>query len=323
MKSFFLLLLFLSFNITYSKEAIVIVLQAPLLKAPELDSHVLQYVRKGNKIYIPDHLVKTFPLPEFIETFDRAGNTAYVPTKYIKLITNDDREKLQKINYGEHDPTDYRIEEPIPSSYPFNNYSYLKTSFALTIGNNVKSPYGYEQDVSYQKFSPETGARVLLTRRVSFDQYDRFYFGLILAISSTTNKFSFQNGDASRENRSILRAGPYISFDTFKSDRFRITLGTGFTYNYHRASIDYDLSDGSSEQRLYSAYSLSPIASCYLQVENVLPSTDLLLGTDLNFYLNRDLKTKDSATFDVWPSDTIKEEMKVQSNLYLGVQIKY
>jgi hypothetical protein len=308
----------------FANDAIVLVLQAPLLKEPQMNSTVLQYVRKGERVYVPNQIAALRELPEFIETFDKAGNLAYVPSRYLKIFTNDSKESLQSISkYNEYDPTDYRLEEPIPSTYPFSNYSFLKASFSLTLGNNVKSPYPYPKNFTNQEFNAEKGARVLITRRVSFDNYDRFYYGLIMNISSVRNYFEFSGGDVSTENRSLLKFGPYISFDSFKSENLRFTLGTGFTYNYHKASISYSSSDGSAEERLFSAFSLSPFVSAYAQIEKVIPAIDIIIGTDLTFYLNRNLKATSPAEFSYWPSDTIQEEMKPQANLYLGIQAKY
>ena len=121
MKKYFFYL-FTSFLFTtslYAYDAVIIVFQAPLLKGPSLNSKVLQVLRKGDRVYIPRESLVKGTLPEFVPTFDRAGNEAYVPAKYVKVISGTDEENKQPVHYGKHDPTDYRLEEPIPTSYPF------------------------------------------------------------------------------------------------------------------------------------------------------------------------------------------------------------
>jgi hypothetical protein len=93
-------------------------------------------------------------LLEFIETYDRAGNIAYVPSKYIKVITGDMKEYLTPLAYDKYDPTDYRIEEPIPTTYPFSNYAFLKAAFVLSYGTNVKSPYAYSNSIKSRRMMP-------------------------------------------------------------------------------------------------------------------------------------------------------------------------
>lgn len=326
MKKYFLLMIILCFSKNLlAAEAIVIVLQAPLLKEAKFNSRVLQYIRKGEKVYVPNELIsKDTKLPNFIPTFDRAGNVAYVSSYFIKVITNDELENQTPISYGEHDPTDYRIEEPIPSTYPFSNISYLKASFSFTMGNNIKSPYEYNKTFGQQDFTTEKGGRFLITKRVEFDKYDRFYFGALLILSSTHNYIIFSDTTNSTENRSILRFGPMLSFDAFSGRDWRITFGSGFTYNYHKTSIQFTGLNQSGEERFFTGFSLSPVLSAYVQIENIFPAFDIIAGTDFNFYQNRTLSATDVAAVpELWPNDSIKEEMKPQATLFIGAQFKY
>ena len=92
-------------------------------------------------MYVPNEIGNLKDLPEFIQTYDRVGNIAYIPSKYLKIITNDLSESRMPNQYPGSDPTDYRLEEPIPASYPYDDNSFLRASFALLAGNNLKSPY--------------------------------------------------------------------------------------------------------------------------------------------------------------------------------------
>lgn len=326
-----ILIFFLMTNFLFASEAVIIVVQAPLLKEPKMDSIVLQYKRNEEHVYVPNEIAKKFPLPEFIETFDRTGGIAYLPSKYIKVITNDETEYLTPITYQGNDPTDYRLVEPISKSYPFTDYSFLKVSFSVSIGNNLKDPYAFNKTINSQNYSAETGGRFLVTKKMSFDKYDRFYYGTIIHISSVTNNFKLNNGSMLEvENRSTFKIGPLLVYDSYKNEKYRISIGTGFTYNYHRSILklayqQFTTSDYvETETRLFNGFSLSPLVTAYGQVENVIPNIDLVFGSDISLNLNHTLKASGPATHEnFWNGDEITGSTKPQASLYIGFQAKY
>jgi len=325
--SAYLLIFFLYSSFSKASDAVVIVLEAPLLKKPSLNSVVLQTLRKGQRVYVPNEIATSTQPPEFIQTYDGVGNIAYIPLKYIKIISNDLSESKYPISIGQYDPTDYRLEEPIPPTYPFGNNSFLRANFAFTAGNNMKSPFEYDSNLASQRFSSELGARFNATKKISFDNIDRYYFGLFGAISSSDNSIIFQNQNTATENRSILRLGPIITYDTFKNSHYRLTLGGGFTYNYHKSSISVRDASGTFEQRLFSGYSLAPFLNTYVQRQEVFPGIDLIAGSDVNIYLPHSQKSTDSITYpQFWgntSSNVIKSGLKTQVSFFLGVQVKH
>jgi hypothetical protein len=327
MKNIIFLALAFLVSTAFGSEAVVIVLEAPLLKEPKLKSKVLQTLRKGSRVFVPNELINQEALPEFIQTYDRVGNVAYIPTEYIKISTNDLRESDMPITYPKKDPTDYRLEEPIPKTYPFDDASFLRASLALTSGSNLKSPYDYNSTFATQNFTAESGARLNITRKIKFDHYDRYYFGLYGAISTCNNTTSFQNSNVGKENRSVLRLGPVITYDLFKNRKYRLTLGSGFTYNYHKSSLKISAPSGESEERLFSGFSLSPFANSFVQIVDVLPLTDFIMGSDLTLYLPHHQNAITSTTIpNLWgtnPSNEIASGLKAQASFFFGVQVKY
>ena len=312
-------------------EGIVIVLEAPLLKESKFNSTVLQTLRKGSTVYIPKEVVEQLEdestLPLFIQTYDRVGNVAYIPTKYIKIITNESNENKMPITPLGGDPTDYRIEEPIPLTYPFSDSTFLRASLSWSLGGNVKTPYDYNSHFFKQKFSSETGMKLAVTRKIIFDSYDRYYFGIVSAITSVSNSVEFKNSSSSIENRSILKIGPIITFDPYKTDTLRLTLGSGFTYNYHKSTIQLSDNLGNSEQQIFSGYSLSPFLSSFVQFSNIFPLTDIIIGSDFNLFFPHSQKAQSKVSIpELWGSDaseTISSGFKSQVSLFLGVQVKY
>lgn len=331
MKKLFLISYICLISVSHAYDGIIIVLEAPLLKEPRLGSVVYQMLRKGSRVYIPNEIGNLLDseegLPEFIQTYDRVGNIAYVPTKYLKIITHNLSENKMPITYPGSDPTDYRIEEPIPDTYPFDNTSFLRASLSVSMGNNIKAPYDYNSNFSKQSYSAETGARLIISRKISFDNYDRYYFGFIGAINTTNNTVDFQNLNSAKENRSVIKAGPIISFDAYKTEKLRFTLGTGFTYNYHKTTLTMADALGNSEQRMFSGYSFSPFTNTTVQVMDVLPMTDFIAGADVSLYLPHSQKTTDEITLpDLWNADSpnqIQAGLKPQVSFFLGVQVKY
>ncbi|MFA6238907.1 MAG: hypothetical protein WC635_16335 [Bacteriovorax sp.] len=331
MKKIFLLLAVFFVSDIFAYDGIIIVLEAPLLKEPSLNSVVLQTLRKGSRVYVPNEignlLSQDEPMPEFIQTYDRVGNIAYIPTRYIKLITHEVSENKMPISYQGADPTDYRLEEPIPSTYPFDDNSYIRASLSYSIANNIKSPYDYDSHFSEQTFPNETGVKLVLSRRVEFDNYDRYYFGFVGAINTTNNETLFLNGNVAQENRSVIKLGPILTFDAYKAEKLRLTIGTGFTYNYHKSLMTVRDGLANSEQRIFSGYSLSPFTNTMLQFVNVFPHTDFIMGADLNLYLPHTQTTKDEITFpQLWGENAptqIQAGMKPQVAFFLGFQAKY
>lgn len=304
-------------------DAIVIVLEAPLLREPALNSTVVQLKRKGQRIYVPNEEVIDGNLPEFVPTYDRTGNRAYIPSKYIKVVLGNNDESKTPITIAGHDPTDYRIEEPIPETYPFDNRKFSRASLSVSVGSNSKSPYSYNSEFSSQKYGVETGGRLMLTTRVSYDRYDRFFFGVVGFITTAKNEIQFKNNYLAKESRDAIRLGPWLTYDAYKNEKYRLTIGTGFTFNYHRSSIFID-GPSIGEERLFSGFSLSPMTSTLFQAKSFLPGIDFIGGIDMTLFLPHSLKTNDDISYPaLWNEDQIKNSLKVQASAFIGLQTTY
>lgn len=318
-------LIFLILETAGAFDAVVIVLEAPLLKEPDYRSKILQTLRKGQRVYVPDEVLVNGDLPEFIPTFDRTGNRTYIPARYIKVITHNEAEYNQPITYEGHDPTDYRLEEPIPTTYPFSNNEYLRASLSMIIANNSQSAYAFEPSYDQQDLKNEIGARVVVTRKVQFDSFDRFYFGFLGIITNTENSTEYKNASTSSESRALYRGGPFLTYDAYKNENMRFSLGGGFTYNYHKSLVSIQNSEGLGEDRIFSGYSLSPVVNSTFQLASIVPNTDLIAGADLNFFLPHTQKAQNSAEItQLWSeNDEIRSPLKVQASVFFGIQVKY
>jgi hypothetical protein len=324
MKKKLLFLLFLLSNLAFPYEGIVIVLQAPLYKSADDHSIILQEIRKGERVFLNPSLDLTLTLPSYIQTYDRTGNIAFIKSNQIKIITNDELEEQWPTSLGEHDPTDYRLEEPIPSTYPFYDHQFRRFSFAFTVASNPLAPYNYGSAFLTQNYSNALGIRFCVTKKFAFDQNNRFYFGVIGGVSIATNNITFTDGSVAKEGRTLLRLGPYFSYDAFRNSHIRLSTGAGAVYDYHISTIKLTNAIGNSEQRLFSGYSLSPLASVNLEIDKVAPGADLILGSDLILYLPYSQTAPNSSGSGIaWNGDKIRSSVRAQASFFIGVQIKY
>lgn len=317
------ILLSLSFKL-HALEAVVIVLEAPILKDANYGSKVLATVRKGKKIYLHRTATLSGELPEFIPTIDRAGNPGFVPSKYLKVIYNTSEEYKTSISYAGNDPTDYRIEEPISRTYPFSDSTTLRASASFHLGSNLNTPYFYGKNYDSQANKPEMGARFTFLKNADHDKNDRFYFGGIGYIASTKNTLYFGDESTGQESRDVIRLGPFFNFDAYKDEKYRLSLGTGFTFNYLRTRIERE-SNFYVESRFFNGYSLSPLINIAFQINKIFPHTDLVTGLDASFYLPYKLSGDNNLEHpELWgDSSTIESRFKAQASGYIGLQFSH
>ena len=167
------------------------------------------------------------------------------------------------------------------------------------------------------------GGRLVISHKISYDKYDRFYFGMIGFITSSKNTVEFKNDNVAEESRDLIRVGPWFTYDAYKSDKYRLAIGTGFTFNYHRSTLFID-NASIGEERIFSGFSLSPMTSTSLQITEVFPNTDLIGGVDLSLFLPHSVKTTDQPTYpELWSEDQISSGLKAQASVFVGVQVRY
>ena len=343
----FLFSIILLIDSCFAAKAIITVLEAPLLQHPDKHSRVLQLKRKGEKIYIhrgqlnssPDDVnynVNRYGLPQeeiddkslFYKTVTRDGMDAYIPKKYVKVLYNDARELNYRTSISEHDETDYRIEEPLPKGYPILEEDHARALILYGIGPSNKTGYIFDQSFDFESYSSRQGLSITYTKKVGFDKTDRFYFGGVFQIFSQNAEFLFLDDRMIKENHSEVGIGPFISFDVFRTDKYKITVAGALIVNYHRSLVSQRSIDGTqNEERLFTGYSLTPKMASYFTWRDVIPraSLDLVVGAEV-FY--RPAYAVNSATepqiTNYW-SDSNQVNFKASGlySLYMGFQANY
>ncbi len=324
-----IVILIICFN-NFAAQGVVTSFRAALLSSPnENNAKVYQVYKKGEVFFVSEESIKEENESEFYETIDRSGRTAYIKKEYVKIIYNDERENSQNISYFHpkygHDTTDFRLEEPIPSTYPFESREFSRLNVSLSLGSNPKDPYNYQVNTKSKDFSFDTGLKIIFQKKIEYDKVDRVYFGLYSSISSVTNEITFSTEEVARENRSTLKLGPILSFDFYKTHKHLLNLGTGFTWNYHRSVIKIQDNTDGSEERIFNGFSISPFVLSSFAFREIIPGTDFTIGSELNFQLPHSQTTSNEKALNrFWSEeDKLNQDLRLQALFFLGFNTKY
>lgn len=343
MKKIFLLSFFFSFNV-FALEAVVTVLETPMLQEKSLDAKVVQYLRKGDVIKIHPSVgndprfdeyapLEGYDAPEgtsfrtdpFIPTLDRQGNTVYVISDHLHVYYGDSREfsepKLSK------DPTDYRLEEPLPKNYPLPVRSGYRGLFYLGVSQPNYESYDYQDSVRMKGYQSPLNIGITLLRFAPGDHDDRLFIGGSLFVKSFKNTYYFGDQRISREESLTLGIGPTISYDGYKGEKDRLNLNLSLLCNiFDQMEIKQKLS-GVEENRLYSGYSFASNVSLQYHRKNIFDEIDFVLGTGVEITLPSTLNAKNGGGTSAWwnnlGNDSIKRRTSYSLTAFMGLQSSY
>lgn len=339
MKSLISLLLFTSTS-AFALDAVVVVLEAPFFREPDLDSKVVQYKRKGDIITIHpsvangekfNHLAPeqkklstvrkklkktpewnedpmfkgdiddTFSLQDdFIAVLDRQGKRAFIRKEHIYVYFNDTREFVQ--NPYPIDETDYRLEEPLPKNYPRKAVTGYRGQFLIGTTQPYTESYPYLSPAKTKGYSSPVDFSFTLLKEAGEKKNDRFYFGGTGNIRHYRNSFTFQNGAASSEENFRFGLGPVISYDAFKGVKNRVNIYTSINlYLLNFTTIDQTVANGDKDRRQYQAFTLSPRIGLQYHRKSILPEIDFVAGTGLEMETPSTYYVKSGAKIDgIW-----------------------
>jgi hypothetical protein len=342
-KTLFLALIFLS-PFSFAGKGMVIVLETPFFKERSWDSLVVQNMRKGDVIFIHNkHMglstyevdygvgdrdlenIKDDKNEGFYQTLDRNGLPAFVPRKYIKLIYKDTREFESSVTPFEKDPTDYRLEEPLPKGYPLFPANKFRASLSMAFGPGTKNNYTYPRPVSSETFSSRKGIEFFYTSKVEFDPYDRFYFGGAFSFYAEEASFELNDGTDATEAKGQLGFGPFASYDIFRTKNNLFTLGGGININYNRFLVSQERGSF-SEERIFSGFSFTPKLNIYYQRKNIVAENiNLLVGTTMQVNFSHSLSSSTTPEIeDFWNDELASDNFVVpiggQFTVFIGIQ---
>lgn len=344
MKKFYFLFLLLTTKV-FALEAVVTVLESPLLKSPSYDAQVVQYLRKGDVIKIHPSIAndrkfnqyrpkdkkfseskETYYLEdEFIPTLDRQGNTVYVLSEHLYVYFGDSREFDQTV--ARKDPTDYRLEEPLTKNYPLSSPSGYRGQVILGITQPYYESYPYFDNFKTKGYTTPIDLNLTLLRQAPGDYQDRLFIGGTLNLRLFENSYTFQDRRYSKEEAFRLGLGPTISYDAFKGEKNRINLSATVIVNLiDRMQITQAL-DSAQETRLYTGLSLIPRLALQYHRKSITEEVDFVLGTAMEVGTPTSYRAQNGAGQASWWQHLGNDKFTTRTTYsiggYIGVQSAY
>lgn len=309
------LLYLISFSAMAQIKGVISVLEAPLFEKADQNSKVIQYLQKGELIYIhPKHTrsdkFKTLiDLTEKVEekskikyqkefsddffneenklqdqinenyflTLDNQGNEAYVLKSHVFVYYKDLRElNQQQLKF---DPTDYRLAEPLPKAYPliFNNRTRGQINFGIK--KSANQIYPFPETLKDQDIKFETEFNLVWLNHVNWNEDLRLFFGGILFFNSFDQNLILENSSVNDKSFKI-GLGPYISYDLWRNHSYRFNIYNALTFNLlneRNISISSDI-NSDSLQSVYKANNIEYRIGANFQIQDVLSSADFSFG---------------------------------------------
>lgn len=356
----FAFLLFLFSSSLYGIDGTIIVLEAPLFIEPDQNSKVIQYYRKGQTIFIHSQEAnkdlysdKDFQYQDkveadksndlffgdkevyspqvdslFYKTLTSSGRMAYILKEHVFLEYKDRRE-FSRVK-PEYDNTDYRIQEPIPSSYPFEDDIGYRGAGYLSIGPANHQSYSYNSNIRDAENNASYELAYYWSKQQKIDVLQRFYFGAMINFHFSSTSYVLQDQTAT-QSYTQLYLGPFASYDVYKNTKWGVNIYTSFqvTLLDNLKIAIADSNSSASEERLYkSALNISPIIGGNIQWYKGINSFDHVLGFNIRSKLPKTYTaTGGGGNADFWSSTANDEEFfesfTTELSLYYGIQSNY
>lgn len=353
-----------SISQAFALDAVITVLETPMLKSKSYDAPVVQYLRKGDVIKVHpaldnntdyDHLAPSpeklaelkkklkaspewnqDPLfkgeetqvsidDEFIPTLDRQGNTVYVIRDHLYVYFTKPKEMDQVVL--RKDPTDYRLEEPLPKKYPLYSPRGYRGQFIFGITQPYFESYPYLSDVKTKGYMSPIDVNITLLRNRPDDKYDRFYFGGTFNARTFTNSYTLFNGVDAEETGLKFGIGPFISYDAFKGEKNRISLyGNINVYLFNQLNVSQSMGSV-EEQRNYRTISFAPKIGVQYHRKQILEDVDFVLGTSMEMEPATTFRSTSAANQEGWWRSGGSDKFKTRTTFtlagYIGFQSAY
>lgn len=313
---------------------IVVSFEAPLLDRPSLyGSQVIQMVSRGDKIFLhsqdirqSNDIVDGKYAQGFFKTLDRRGEDAYIERRFVKVIYNDKRELQSSIRpYKNHDPRDYRLEEPLPDFYPFVEFEKYKTQLSFALGPSQRAIYPYPQKTIREDYRVRRGLSFMFGRRIPSDKSNRFFLGGKSHLLFQTSELFFEDFNIeSKESLAQWGVGPYISYTFLRSENYYFDIYGAATINYHRLLIQ--MRDPQfAENRLFTGFSLTPQLGTQIVYPDFFPLLGLIIGLEAQYNIRSRLGPRDEGgeVEGLWRGDK-KDRFNLSTGgnytVYVGLQ---
>jgi len=308
---------------SFALQAVVKVLEAPIQHKKSSDSIILQEVRKGSLVFINENSIEN---QYYYKTVTRDGADGYIHKDYVKLIYKDVNELDDNIAVLE-DPTDYIIDEPIPSSYPFSPRRTNKAYINFNYGQGVSSTYKYSKSREREQINNAAAMELKYLRRAEFDLENRFYYGFHLGGRTGRNEFQLTQNVFATENHVTLSAGPVVNYTFYRAVNFEIDTSFQFSFNYNRSFVKQeDITNDLREERTFTGLSLSGTLATLFTHKEIFKNRnlDFIHGPAINFNLPYALSADtETEVPSLWASDELSVASEVTFAYIAGFLYRY
>lgn len=348
MKKFILALLFI-FSRAHALDAVITVLEAPMLNEKSTDAKVVQHLRRGDVIkihpgYNPnldyEHLApsaakqkelrdkwrkspeamedpifqgKSYdidPEDRFVPTLDRSGNTVYVLREHLHIYYENEKELEQPAKLV--DETDYRLLEPLPKKYPLYSPTGYRGQITFGVAQTYLKNYPYAENIRSKGYQSPLDFTVTLMRQAPDDKHDRLYIGGLLSLRSFRNEYILFNGRNTSEQYFKAGLGPAISYDAFKGPKNRLSLNLGINvWLWDSVQISQtDKAQSLSDKRGYKSYTLAPRAGVQYHRKQIIEDVDFVLGVFAEGEWQHTYRTSSKAKQNSWWTSEKSDQFK-------------
>ncbi len=335
-------------------QAVIISLEAPIFLKKDINSPIIQRLRKGDILYIhdgefglapneqdyevqhtwqqEDEVLDLFTNPNaldsptqmfnymhpdlFYKTLNKNGVEGYIQGKHFKIIYKDTRELEDNTPYPEHDTTDYRLPEPLPPEYPFYNPNQYNLLVLFGVSSSRSLPDLFEYPITQESSDLRLLLAANYTKNISFDQSKRFNFGVSTKFHYEQKTFTVNNYNMTND-RHDLAIGPYISYIFHRSNSYFLTIYGSILLNYESNSIQ--LADESLNFTGFYPTIYSGLYATYRPT--FIPGAHLVMGSEASltpsFSLNK--STSSNITLYLKNSDELAYPLNAQITFFIGL----
>lgn len=357
----FLFIMVQTAHATEQHKGIVTVLEAPIFAIPDEDSKVVQYVRKGEEIYIhpaeffrdryegiifmDENKVQNYeatyakefrdplfpegatyypePGSRFYKTLSASGKEAYILKDHVYLLYQDARELSQKVI--EEDPTDYRIEEPLPEGYPLVQDTGYRGYLSFGMGVPTQASYPYTERINDIGYDFLKEVQVVWGKHISFDFSRRMFFGGMITVGSSKVDYLLQNLKAT-ERETRFSVGPWISYDYWRSEDYALNISGSIQFAFLNL-LDIEIKEKTGdfkETRSFRSTYFAPSIGISFQKKNIFSSLELIAGINSSMNLPHSYETADTTEDESkWKGNQFDRPFSAQVTYFLGLQSNY
>lgn len=339
-------------------EGRVSVLEAPLFRRPSVKSKIVQYVQKNELIYIhpqvlvdekkyrefrPDEATRLKleeqlakdsdlkdpffedgapaynPSSKFVLTKDNQGRDAWILREHVHVFYEDEREFTQL--EPRPDPTDYRLREPLPASYPLYDHDKVRGWLQFSLGSAMAKNYPYRERITSEAYGRQLELNAAMLWIRPSDRRERSYFGGFFTVRTSTSDYTITGGRRTTETWTRFGLGPLLSYDPYRFEQHVVTLYVApIVYPYAQASITQKLA-AAEDTRNYWAWGASARFGAQYQRLKVTSVLDLVVGVWAEAEGPLTMRSKNTARVPAWWRENSNDRFSTGFTYTLAGQI--